>query len=194
MFTITNKLNRLALLDAIPQGGVCAELGVLEGSFSAEILARTKPKHLYLVDLFKGTVRSGDQNGENMREYDMEHIHDNLKWRFLNQPVTIVKSDSITWLSEQEKGSLDWVYIDTTHEYERTCGELAAALVAVKDDGFICGHDYSQAYIGVVQAVDQFASYYGLPVEIFSGDALASYRIRKLRVEDGWSQRPTPLA
>ena len=40
----------LEMLDRMPKGGVVAEIGVAEGKLSQEILKRTAPRKLYLVD------------------------------------------------------------------------------------------------------------------------------------------------
>jgi hypothetical protein len=42
--------NRISLLSLLPKFGRVAEIGVAEGEFSQEILARTTPKHLHLID------------------------------------------------------------------------------------------------------------------------------------------------
>jgi hypothetical protein len=183
--TITKtQQNRLQLLDSLPKGGTCCEAGVLAGDFSAEILKRCNPEKLYLVDLFRGSVMSGDENGEHMSRYDMVAMKEEVERRFaFEYVVEVVQAESVAWLTMREAGSLSWVYIDTTHQFEQTIGELAAALVAVKDGGFICGHDYDQQYPGVVQAVDHFCAHYGFSVEIFEGDRLASYKIFKTKVE-----------
>ena len=170
--------NRLAMLETLPKHGVCAELGVLKGDFSEEILKRCHPKRLYLVDLFKGNVSSGDQDGKNWVHVDMGNMRWVLETRFVNTPTTIVASDSITWLLAQPRGSLSWVYIDTSHDFEQTAGELIAARDAVMDGGFICGHDYDKAFPGVIKATENFCSYYGLKLELWEGDAITSYKIK----------------
>ena len=42
--------DRLALLDRLPRGGVVAEIGVQHGDFAAEILRRSQPRLLVLID------------------------------------------------------------------------------------------------------------------------------------------------
>ena len=89
-----------------------------------------------------------------------------------------MKSDSREWLERQPINSLDWVYIDSAHEYSQTKSELSKSALAVKPGGFICGHDYdAQQFPGVVQAVSEFCSRHNLTAEIFDGDQLASFRI-----------------
>jgi len=171
-------LNRLALLDSLPRESIGAELGVFEGAFSDEILKRVKPEVLFLVDLFEGSVVSGDQNGENLRRRDMFEMYRHLHRRFATQSgVHIVKSESVKWLNAVKPGLLDFVYIDTTHDYETTSAELFFAARAVKPGGIIAGHDFSRAYPGVVQAVGEFIEARDLNAEIYDGDKLPSFAI-----------------
>ena len=176
--TITHlQGNRIDLLDSLPKKSVCAELGVFCGDFSAEILKHCQPKRLYLVDIFSGKIYSGDADGNHVHEAFMPEVRWDLEVRFRSKPVSVVASDSIGWLTDQKMDSLDWCYIDTSHEYERTAGELIAARGAVADHGFICGHDYHKIFPGVVQAVNYFCAYHDLTLEVFDGDKLPSYRI-----------------
>lgn len=43
--------NRINLLDYLPKESVCAELGVLRGEYTKEIISRTNPTELVLVDI-----------------------------------------------------------------------------------------------------------------------------------------------
>jgi ubiquinone/menaquinone biosynthesis C-methylase UbiE len=51
--------------------------------------------------------------------------------------------------------SLDFVFIDASHEYEDVKNDILAWLPKVKEGGFIGGHDYSSSWDGVVRAVDE---------------------------------------
>lgn len=172
------KKKRTELLETWPKNGRVAEIGVFAGDFSAQILRICKPSRLYLVDLFCGLVLSGDEHGHAMRELDMNAQQRVLERRFLAQPVTVVRSDSVKWLAGQEAGFLDAVYLDTTHTYDDTLAELAASKSTVRQGGLICGHDYScDKFPGVVQAVNEFVLTHGLSLEIWCSDGLPSYRI-----------------
>jgi len=176
---------RLDLLDSLPKHAVCAELGVFAGDYSSQILKRCQPKHLYLVDLFRGQITSGDENGENMRTEDMEEMRWKLETKFGANPVSVVVADSIGWLLDQERGSLGWAYVDTSHDYQQTAGELIAARDAVENGGWICGHDFHrEKFPGVVQSVMHFAMMHNLPLEIWEGDRLPSFKIKNVKRGD----------
>lgn len=169
---------RTELLDNLPKGSVGAELGVFCGDFSREILRRVQPSHLHLVDLFEGRVTSGNADGQNPRTVDMGVIGDELE--AMPGPVSVHRCNSLDFLGGVivSQKLLDWVYIDTSHDYTQTADELALARKAVKPGGFICGHDYSRAFPGVLQAVTEFTTLNELPVELYDGDLLPSYCIR----------------
>jgi len=168
--------NRSDLLHELPKNSVGAEIGVFCGDYSREILATVQPQTLHLVDLFEGHVTSGDKDGRHMRTVDMAAIRPELQ--ALGKNVHTHAADSVKWLQAQPFASLDWVYLDTTHEYERTLAELRAARLAVVPGGLICGHDFSRAFPGVIRAVAEFADETGCPLEIYDGDLLPSFAFR----------------
>lgn len=168
--------NRSELLQELPKGSTGAEIGVFCGDYSREILATVQPATLHLVDLFDGIVNSGDKDGRRMRTVDMAAIRPELE--ALGENVHTHAADSVEWLEAQPFASLDWVYIDSSHEYEHTLAELRAARLAVKPGGLICGHDFSRAFPGVFQAVAEFADETQAPLEIYDGDLLASFAFR----------------
>jgi hypothetical protein len=144
--------DRTELLRKLPKERVVAEIGVAEGDYSAKILKYNNPSKLLLIDTWS-------------TERYKEEMYQEVKRRFAKQidkgKIEIQRKDSIKALEEKNR-SLDWVYIDTTHSYERTKKELEHAESAVKENGYIAGHDYSRtnkhvtASYGVVPAVNEF--------------------------------------
>lgn len=173
-----NKLTRIDLLRDVPKDGICAELGVLKGDYSEQILFHCRPKLLYLVDIFTGQVPSADQDGNNFEVVDMGDRIWRLGKRFEDKPVEIVKSDAAQWLFSLRPGSLDFCYIDTSHEYEATQMELSGAQHAVRTGGIIAGHDYDwNCFPGVVSAVNEFCEMRHMEADIYRGDKFASFFI-----------------
>jgi hypothetical protein len=47
---VVGRPRRWRLLEQMPKGAVCAEIGVFNGDFSRHILRVTKPRELHLID------------------------------------------------------------------------------------------------------------------------------------------------
>jgi predicted O-methyltransferase YrrM len=54
-----------------------------------------------------------------------------------------------------EDSSLDFVFIDAKHTYDCVKADIEAWRGKVKPGGIICGHDFSQAYKGLILAVTE---------------------------------------
>jgi hypothetical protein len=144
--------DRSALIDRMKRGAVVAELGVADGDFSAEILARAEPACLHLIDQWQG-ARYGDGAARVAERFGDEIARDR---------VVVHQGPSVEMLDRLADASLDWVYIDTTHDYALTARELRMSARKVGPDGRIAGHDFCTGNIitaivyGVVQAVNEF--------------------------------------
>ena len=60
--------------------------------------------------------------------------------------------------------NVKFIYIDGDHNYDFIKKDLDFAMNVVKQDGFICGHDYAKPFPGVIQAVDEFSNKYKLEI------------------------------
>lgn len=138
--------NRIDILDFLPKNAVCAELGCCKGKFSYHILQITKPKRFFMVDpywkaygdMFYGKDKDGTVDFFN-RAIRGIRLLDNL------QVVTVAIEYDTIFLSDYPDNFFDWIYLDTTHEYEDTLKELEIMKHKVKDDGLLCGHDYASS-------------------------------------------------
>lgn len=144
--------DRLHLLDRMPKCARVAELGVAFGDFSREILQRTEPRRLFLIDSWASErYQAGLQD---IRERFAEEIESGR--------VIVKRALSADALREFAPGTLDWVYIDTNHTYETTLEELALCDSILGNEGRIAGHDFCTGNVidaipyGVVEAVTKF--------------------------------------
>lgn len=156
-----------------------AELGVFEGAFSKEIYKISKPKNLYLVDLFSGYFGSGDKDGKNHHYVQLEDEYGKLIKYFSNdRQVKIIRDSTINYLNGIDDNSLDVVYIDADHSCTAVKNDLYASLPKVRNGGFICGHDY---VIGtdVELAVNEFCNKTKLKIAYLTMDGCPSYCIKK---------------
>lgn len=166
---------REKLLEEMPKGAVCAEVGVAEGYYSDKILNIVQPRLLYLI------------------EYDSQCCI-NLERRFKTQIeagiVKILQGDSVEMIKQLEDDTLDFVFLDATHDYEHPKAELNAVQKKVKADGYIMGHDYTRFSMwealqyGVIEAVNEFAVKENYELVYFTMDILhsnPSYALRKMK-------------
>jgi hypothetical protein len=139
--------NRVALLEMLPRGGVAAEMGCHKGNFSAHILDVTAPRKLHLIDYEAAFLAA-------VRERYAKEIEAGV--------VEVHHGDTVATVDALPPGSLDWAYIDGDHSYRGAKRDLAAALRAVRPDGWIGLNDYvffnpeDMNKYGVVEAVHEF--------------------------------------
>lgn len=165
---------REKLLEEMPKGAVCAEVGVAQGYYSDKILKIVQPQLLYLI------------------EFDSQYCMD-LERRFRTQIeagiVKILQGDSVEMIKQLEDNTLDFVFLDATHDYEHPKAELNAVQKKMKANGYIMGHDYTRfsmwegAQYGVIEAVNEFAVQEDYELVYFTMDILhsnPSYALRKM--------------
>lgn len=144
--------DRLNMLESFPQNGIAAEIGVAYGEFTREIVQRTKPSHLHLIDTW-----------DSHRYQDgLAAIHAEHDDAIRTGAITIHIGTSIAVLPTFFDHYFDWVYIDTDHTYQTTWAELQLAERKVKPGGLIAGHDFCVGNIitpwpyGVIEACLKF--------------------------------------
>lgn len=167
------------LLQQLPVGGVCAEIGVWKGDFSAKILDVATPTTLHLIDPWR--FEAGDAYREalyggrlEVGQTEMDSIFSHVVERFATEiqegTVVIHRGASADVVSEFEDGTLDWVYIDGNHLYEFVRLDLELWSKKVKPGGLLAGDDYREGAWwngGVKRAVDEFSARHGYEPMLF---------------------------
>lgn len=170
--------DRFELLKKLPANAVVAEIGVFKGDYAKEILNTCKPRILYLIDSWKDEFAPLKELTESMFKYEIER-----------DQVVLLHNDSIATIESFPDKYFDWVYLDSDHSYEHTLKELNAASRKMKDEGIICGHDYTKgnwlAWIrfGVIEAVNEFCVDHDYEFVYFTIEPSMyfSYGIRKIK-------------
>jgi len=167
---------REELLNCIPKFSVGAEIGVFNGTFSQVIIDVVNPRTLFLVDIYSGQMISGDKNGENVQQINLYQSYFDLFKKYLVNPsIKLYRGPSGHFLSLLPDGFLDFIYIDGDHSYKGVKIDIELARRKVRSGGFICGHDYTAHFPGVMQAVDEFCSNYGVELKLTELDKCPSY-------------------
>lgn len=131
------------------------EVGSWKGKSSAfmavEIANSSKPIKFYCVDTWEGSVEH-KQNPELSQLYEI--FLDNMK------PVESfyipMRTTSLEAAKQFDDESLDFVFIDASHEYEDVVDDLKAWYPKIKKGGILAGHDYypdQPTWGGVCKAV-----------------------------------------
>jgi hypothetical protein len=138
--------NRLDAIKSLPKGLRMAEVGVLFGDFSQEILLNLRPEFLDCFDIFNShefpliwgrpttEIFCGLSHEEWFKEKFISEIN--------NSQVRVYTGDSSTLLSKQPDKFYDVIYLDGDHNYEGVLKDTYEAIKKVKDDGFLIFNDY----------------------------------------------------
>jgi hypothetical protein len=145
----------------IPQGGVGAEIGVHKGEFTRSILEVARPATLHLIDpwyVFGKQWTWGDGDRSTMRA--LTAILGTYEEELVSGKLVLNIGDDIKILPTFPDQYFDWVYLDSSHEYEHTLKELELLKIKVKADGVIAGDDWiedpNDVNHGVYRAVQAF--------------------------------------
>ncbi len=149
-FDFQNIYNRVA--QEVPQGGTIIELGVWRGKsliYLAQAVKRTgKRMNVIGIDNFKhsdwdgySTIQRIDRELGETRPI-IQQCRENLAAFGVADAVTLIESDSIEAARLFEDRSVDFVFVDDTHNSQHIKEELEAWLPKIKRPAWIAGHDY----------------------------------------------------
>ena len=147
--------NRDEMLDRLEiKDGVCAEIGVFEGTYSLQILSRN-PKSLLLVDPWLNQPESVYKDGCNVAQNVMDNLCNSVAIKFkADNRVSIKRAMSLDAAVEAADASLDFVYVDGNHSKAAVYADLEAWLPKVKTGKYLAGHDFQ--LLDVQEAVHEF--------------------------------------
>ena len=175
-----------ATAERIPAGSTGAEIGVWKGE-SAAVFLRRGLKELHLVDpwsveAYKKTGEFGGF-GDFLQRYTplvgsadpqaFQAFYDTVaaavERRFRAEPVVIHRKTSREFFAERigKAPSLDWIYLDGSHQYIEVFNDLVCAGQVCR--GSIFGDDYGNKP-GVTRAVDDYVQRRGCFLEVFAGN------------------------
>lgn len=142
------------------------EVGVWKGRTTA-LLARSAPwsARIWAVDNWRGTPDDEGQHALYSEQADETgdavyyEFYKNLETPIQAGRVFPVRMDSVAaadHLLAQYGRTFDMVFLDADHRYEAVRADIVAYSRLLIPGGLLCGHDYSERWPGVVQAVDEF--------------------------------------
>ena len=129
--------------------------------FGVEIVNSGKGHLLDCVDTWQG---SAEHSGMDILKDDGLYIEFLKNIEPLSGVINPVRATSLEASERYEDGSLDFVFIDASHDYQSVKDDIEAWMPKVKEGGVLSGHDYPD-WDGVKKAVD----------EVFGKDKIARY-------------------
>ncbi|MDK4705019.1 class I SAM-dependent methyltransferase [Rhizobium sp. CNPSo 4062] len=176
---------RRPILNYIPRWSRGAEIGVFTGQFSEFMVQVTKPITYFAVDPWHTLY------GEffpNWGEYSADGtLHARAGFEAAQHRLArfkganVVAAMALDWINSLEPDSLDWAYVDSTHQYGPTLAELHAISKKLAPGGIILGDDCwcrrDNKHYGVYRAVRDFCREAGFEIMIM--DHAGQFAARK---------------
>jgi hypothetical protein len=165
-------------LQHIKPGGICVEIGVWKGDFSAQILRAEESVTLHLIDpwTFESKFPERWYGGALARnQADMDRIYVSVVRRFRGYSnVTVHRLRSLDAAPLFGERSLDWVYIDGDHSEAAVEADIRAWLPKIKSGGALVGDDYDWSDASGARSVEKAVT-----------SACEALNVRPERIEDG---------
>lgn len=141
---------------SLPDNAVCVEVGCYFGHSVAYLatLAKESGKNvrIYAVDHFKGSEEHKSHISEiNLYDAFICNIID----CGISEYITALKMESVEAAKLFDDRTIDFCFLDGSHDYESVKSDCLAWEKKVKPRGILSGHDYSKSWPGVIQAIDE---------------------------------------
>ena len=148
-------------VDQFPSGSHFVEVGSWLGKSSAfmAVCIANSGKNIKFdcVDTWQGSEEHGLTTDEEKEHLFQQFLTNMQPVRHLINPIRLPSLVAAKLYADE---SLDFVFIDASHDYENVKADLIAWYPKVKKGGIISGHDYLGEYEwpGVYKAVNEFFS------------------------------------
>lgn len=140
-FTFPNLYSEM--VNKFPSNSKFVEIGCWKGKSSAymavEIINSCKKIEFICVDTWEGSIEHKNGNYPELKNL-YEIFKENMKPLenfYINMRMTSMEAVKLF-----EDNSLDFVFIDASHEYEDVKNDIISWLPKVKKGGVLSGHDY----------------------------------------------------
>lgn len=132
------NVNRTMLAQTLGELGfkTGAEIGVAQGKHAAVLCEANPGVKLYCVDVWDL------YDGYNEYRNRIRYYHQEARRRLKPHDVTFVKKFSMEALDDFADESLDFVYIDSAHDFKSVANDICEWTKKVRVGGIVFGHDY----------------------------------------------------
>jgi tetratricopeptide (TPR) repeat protein len=146
------------LYDTAKKMDSVVELGSWKGK-STHALCSSKCPSVTAIDTWMGSKAEPDAHAQAKDGSVYKEFLENMKG-FTN--LTIIKDDINNQVDNFADKSVDMIFIDASHTYEDVLNDIRKWKPKAKK--ILCGHDYTSAWSGVQNAVDEI---FGKPDDVF---------------------------
>jgi hypothetical protein len=140
-------------VDKFSSGSTFVEIGSWKGKSSAymavEIANSNKDIKFFCVDTWEGSKKHGYIEKDSLYFTFMNNMKD-VKNYFYPYRMTSLQASKLF-----DDNSIDFIFVDGSHEYEDVKDDIISWYPKVKTGGMLSGHDYSEAWPGVKKAVQE---------------------------------------
>lgn len=168
------------------EGGKFVEVGCWKGRSAAymavEILNSGKGIDFYCVDHWSGDFDGVLKNKDVFEDFikNLNPVLDKIK---------IIKKPSADSAKIFQDESLDFVFLDASHDYESIKSDLSSWFPKIKINGVLGGHDYN--HFEVKRAVDEWAEAFDIEIDSTSYENVWYTRIKRKVFKDFFDNMPT---
>jgi len=154
------------------------EVGTYKGEFAEVLCQKNENLVLKTIDPYRilfeepWTVKFEEMEG-------MENLYSSASKRLASYKCQIIKKESLEAVRDFDYESIDFVYIDGSHEFDYVMADIIEWGKRVKKGGIISGHDYCRCYEGVVLAVNTYAKAHNIDVLKLTNDLTPSWWFTK---------------
>lgn len=153
-----------------------AEIGVESGRYSATICKTNPDVKLYCIDAWEAY----DGYREHVSSEQMEVLYQDTVRRVEPYNCEVIRAFSLDAAKKFKDKSLDFVYIDSNHDFGHVSEDIEHWIRKIRPGGTICGHDYNSSKVGatneVMDAVDSYVAIHKIkPFFIWEGDSARSW-------------------
>lgn len=145
-----------------PEGSTFVEIGSWMGRSTCCLgqLVKDSKKDIkvYAVDTFEGSeehwqlIKEIEENSTSL----LEIFKKNTSLCGVDNLITPIKGASLDVVNQFEDESIDFIFIDASHDYENVLADITAWYPKLKPGGLIAGDDYAPCWGGVIQAVNEY--------------------------------------
>lgn len=139
------------------------ELGVLRGNTSFTVLANCPEVELYGVDMWAPYANDPENPEGDWHQLDSQTRR---SWRGINDAMWLLGCNADRWKPIKETSQravrlfddreLDFVFLDTSYDYESVKANLETWAPKVRSLGVLAGGEYTKERPGVIKAVVEF--------------------------------------